>query len=45
MKTCDLVFVSVQEGHTNTIKALLQLGADLHARDKKGRSGKRRFHN
>lgn len=29
-----------QEGHTSTIKTLLELGADLHARDKKGRSGK-----
>lgn len=32
---------SFQEGHTTTIKTLLQLGADLHARDKKGRSGKK----
>ncbi|XP_062861195.1 ankyrin repeat domain-containing protein 16 [Trichomycterus rosablanca] len=29
---------AAKEGHTSTIKALLQLGADLHARDKKGRS-------
>ncbi|XP_060746052.1 ankyrin repeat domain-containing protein 16 [Tachysurus vachellii] len=29
---------AAKEGHTNTIKTLLQLGADLHARDKKGRS-------
>lgn len=28
-----------QEGHTSMIKTLLELGADLHARDKKGRSG------
>ncbi|XP_017349802.1 ankyrin repeat domain-containing protein 16 isoform X1 [Ictalurus punctatus] len=29
---------AAKEGHTDTIKTLLQLGADLHARDKKGRS-------
>ncbi|KAL7882570.1 hypothetical protein SRHO_G00002280 [Serrasalmus rhombeus] len=29
---------AAKEGHTSTIKTLLQLGADLHARDKKGRS-------
>jgi hypothetical protein len=28
-----------QEGHTSTIKTLLTLGADLHVRDKKGRTG------
>ncbi|XP_075932284.1 ankyrin repeat domain-containing protein 16 isoform X2 [Anarhichas minor] len=27
-----------QEGHTSTIKTLLELGADLHVRDKKGRT-------
>lgn len=30
-----------QEGQTSTIKTLLELGADLYARDKKGRSGER----
>lgn len=29
---------AAKEGHTNTIKTLLQLGADLHAKDEKGRS-------
>ncbi|XP_026876031.2 ankyrin repeat domain-containing protein 16 isoform X2 [Electrophorus electricus] len=29
---------AAKEGHTNTIKTLLQLGADLHAKDNKGRS-------
>ncbi|XP_007252465.3 ankyrin repeat domain-containing protein 16 [Astyanax mexicanus] len=29
---------AAKEGHTSAIKTLLQLGADLHARDKKGRS-------
>ncbi|XP_072529141.1 ankyrin repeat domain-containing protein 16 [Salminus brasiliensis] len=29
---------AAKEGHTSFIKTLLQLGADLHARDKKGRS-------
>ncbi|TSK13302.1 Ankyrin repeat domain-containing protein 16 [Bagarius yarrelli] len=29
---------AAKEGHTNTIKTLLQLGADLYAKDKKGRS-------
>lgn len=38
MKFC--LFVCFQEGHTSTIKELLELGADLHARDRKGRSGK-----
>ncbi|XP_076861261.1 ankyrin repeat domain-containing protein 16 isoform X2 [Brachyhypopomus gauderio] len=31
---------AAKEGHTNTIKTLLQLGADLHAVDKKGRSAR-----
>lgn len=31
---------AAKEGHTSTIKTLLELGADLHARDKNGRSGK-----
>lgn len=39
-KTHPLLWCIFQEGHTDTIKTLLQLGADLHARDKKGRSGK-----
>ncbi|XP_029507975.2 ankyrin repeat domain-containing protein 16 [Oncorhynchus nerka] len=29
---------AAKEGHTSTIKALLTLGADLHVRDKKGRT-------
>ncbi|XP_030295161.1 ankyrin repeat domain-containing protein 16 [Sparus aurata] len=29
---------AAKEGHTSTIKTLLELGADLHVRDKKGRS-------
>lgn len=29
---------AAKEGHTSTIKTLLELGADLHARDKNGRS-------
>lgn len=29
---------AAKEGHTSTIKTLLELGADLHARDKKGRT-------
>ncbi|CAB1345894.1 unnamed protein product [Coregonus sp. 'balchen'] len=29
---------AAKEGHTSTIKTLLTLGADLHARDKKGRT-------
>ncbi|XP_058480735.1 ankyrin repeat domain-containing protein 16 [Solea solea] len=29
---------AAKEGHVSTIKTLLELGADLHARDKKGRS-------
>nr|XP_061809354.1 ankyrin repeat domain-containing protein 16-like [Nerophis lumbriciformis] len=29
---------AAKEGHVSTIKALLDLGADLHARDKKGRT-------
>lgn len=39
LKTSLSGLVYFQEGHTNTINTLLQLGADLHARDKKGRSG------
>lgn len=30
----------LQEGHTDTIRTLLSLGADLEAKDGKGRSGK-----
>lgn len=30
----------MQEGHTSTIQTLLSLGADLHAKDGKNRSGK-----
>lgn len=33
-----------QEGHTSTIKTLLALGADLHARDTKERSGRNTFY-
>ncbi|KTG47059.1 hypothetical protein cypCar_00002259 [Cyprinus carpio] len=33
-----LLLENHQEGHTSTIKSLLALGADLHARDTKGRS-------
>nr|XP_046234460.1 ankyrin repeat domain-containing protein 16 [Scatophagus argus] len=29
---------AAKEGHTSTLKTLLELGADLHVRDKKGRS-------
>ncbi|XP_075932283.1 ankyrin repeat domain-containing protein 16 isoform X1 [Anarhichas minor] len=29
---------AAKEGHTSTIKTLLELGADLHVRDKKGRT-------
>ncbi|KAK2858736.1 hypothetical protein Q5P01_003356 [Channa striata] len=29
---------AAKEGHTSTIKSLLELGADLHARDNKGRT-------
>lgn len=29
----------LQEGHTSMIRALLELGADLHAKDTRGRSG------
>lgn len=32
-----------QEGHVSTIKTLLELGADLHVQDKKGRTGKHLF--
>lgn len=32
-----------QEGHTSTINTLVELGADPHARDKKGRTGRMTF--
>lgn len=44
LKSPPRVWCIFQEGHTNTIKTLLQLGADLHAKDKKGRSGKKFSH-
>jgi hypothetical protein len=36
----DILCVHFQEGHTGTIATLLSLGADLHVKDKKGRSGR-----
>lgn len=33
------LLVCFQEGHTSTVKTLLELGAGLHCRDRKGRSG------
>ena len=36
----DILCVHFQEGHTGTIATLLSLGADLHAKDKKGRTGR-----